>query len=192
MAADAFGIEVPADSDAFDPSGDMRDLASSLAGRIIVPVVNAVERDALAATLSPSAASPLYVHRADAPVASRTEWTQDGAQWFSICSENRGSISVVSSWVASSDRPLEWIQQGEKVHLFGSLSYNFALPASGQVTLSGIPPVGRRWDGTLRNGNTAIFTANVTTSGVLEWASRVGTGTSQFISLDGIAYRATA
>lgn len=81
MALNALGIEVPADSDDFAPALDMRELGASMAGRVVVPVANELERDALAATLSPSPASPLYVHRADAPASARLEWTEDGSTW---------------------------------------------------------------------------------------------------------------
>jgi hypothetical protein len=81
MADNDLGIDVPASTDVFDPDGDMRAMGDSFAGRIIVPVANTTERDALATTLSPSSSEPLYVHRADAPAPQRLEWTEDGTTW---------------------------------------------------------------------------------------------------------------
>ena len=74
MAADAFGIEVPADSDAFDPSGDMRDMGASLHVRTVVPVVNATARDALVVVAGQ------LVNRLDTGTLER--W--DGASWVPV------------------------------------------------------------------------------------------------------------
>ena len=90
MATTPTGVTVPAGTDVFDPDGDMRDLATSLEGRIIVPVPNTAARDALAAALAPSATEPLYVHRHDAPAGGRLEVTIDGLTWRSIWSAPPG------------------------------------------------------------------------------------------------------
>lgn len=65
MATTPTGLDVPAGTDVFDPDGDLRALAASLTGRVIVPVPNATARDALAAALPPGLAAPLFVWRAD-------------------------------------------------------------------------------------------------------------------------------
>ena len=182
MAADAFGIEIPADSDAFDPSGDMRDMGASLHSRIVVPVVNTTARDALTVTAGQ------LVNRLDTGDLER--W--DGAAWRLITSQDRGPITVASSWTPAGDRPLEWIQTGDTVTLFGSMSYNAGdLPSSGVVTPNGIPPVARRWDGSLRSGNGSILIAGLTSAGRIEWDARLGSGSS-FLALDGIIYRASS
>ncbi|WP_281860245.1 hypothetical protein [Salana multivorans] len=83
MALNELELTVPLDSDAFDPSGDMRALATSLGGSIIVPVANTTARSALVAGLgwTPTPARPLYVHRADAGVGRGIEYTTDGTTW---------------------------------------------------------------------------------------------------------------
>ena len=81
MATTPTGLDVPAVTDAFDPDGDIRGLAGSLDGRIIVPVPNITARNALAAALTPTPAAPLYVDRADAPAGASLERTIDGTTW---------------------------------------------------------------------------------------------------------------
>lgn len=84
MTLNALGIEVPAGGDEFDPQGDMVAMGASFGGRIVVPVANTTARAALAATLSPTPAVPLYVHRADAEPGQELEVTTDGTTWRSI------------------------------------------------------------------------------------------------------------
>lgn len=80
MATTATGIEVPAGGDAFDPQGDMVDLANSLRSRIRVPVANGTARTSLLAaiTWAPSALEPLRVWREDLGVE---EMTTNGSTW---------------------------------------------------------------------------------------------------------------
>lgn len=82
MATNDLGVVVPSVGDAFDPQGDMTALAASLAGQITVLVANTTERDALAATLSPTTSTPLSVFRADAPAGRQYEYTTDGITWL--------------------------------------------------------------------------------------------------------------
>ncbi|WP_087507935.1 hypothetical protein [Cellulomonas iranensis] len=84
MARNTIGVEVPAGTDAFDPQGDMVELGGSLAGRVVVPVTNVADRAQVAAALSPTPATPLYVHRADAPVGLELERTIDGTTWVAV------------------------------------------------------------------------------------------------------------
>lgn len=100
MALNDIGIEVPGSPDMFDPDGDMRELGGSLEGRIIVPVANTTERDALAGTITPTPAKPLYVHRADAPAFARLEWTDDGSTWRGIYGGEVGWVDCpkVGGW----------------------------------------------------------------------------------------------
>lgn len=100
MALNSLGVDVPAATDVFDPDGDMRALASSLAGRIIVPVANVTERDALAASVSPTPSKPLYVHRIDAPSYARLEWTEDGSTWQSVLgiTWDDAALTAATNW----------------------------------------------------------------------------------------------
>ena len=84
MAADAFGIEVPADSDAFDPSGDMRDMGASLHVRTVAPVVNATARDALVVVAGQ------LVNRLDTGNLER--W--DGAAWQVLAVGDTGWVPL--------------------------------------------------------------------------------------------------
>lgn len=90
MATIPTGLVVPAGTDPFDPDGDIRDLAASLEGRIIVPVPNAAARAALVAAVSPSESEPLYVDRRDAPLGGRLEVTTDGITWRTFWSAPTG------------------------------------------------------------------------------------------------------
>lgn len=50
----------------------------------IFPVANVAARTALAASSSPSPATPLFVFRADAPSGSQLEYTTDGTTWVTL------------------------------------------------------------------------------------------------------------
>lgn len=80
------GLTVPAGSDAFDPQGDMVNLANSLRSQIVVPVVNLAARAALVAAIgwTPTAGEPLRVCRADARVGQRDEITYNGTDWETV------------------------------------------------------------------------------------------------------------
>lgn len=87
MADNAYGIDVPAGTNPFDPDGDMRGMADgdNLGSRVWVPVANIAARDALeAAHGTPTAAKPLHVLRADAPVGAEHEYTTDGITWRTL------------------------------------------------------------------------------------------------------------
>lgn len=89
MTKNALGIEVPAGGDAFNPQGDMVEMAASMDGRIIVPVPNTTARDALAASLIPTVDKPLYVLRADAAPSPCVEWS-DGTRWHVLADTRLG------------------------------------------------------------------------------------------------------
>lgn len=80
------GLTVPQASDAYQPDADIRTLADSLAGKVIVPVANEAERAALVASLTwtPSPSRPLYVHRADAGTGLELEVTTSGTVWRTV------------------------------------------------------------------------------------------------------------
>lgn len=86
MATTASGIVVPAVLDAFDPQGDMVDLATSLRSQITIPVPNTAARTALVAAVGwvPSAAEPLHVWRADALPGRQHEYTIDGGTSWQV------------------------------------------------------------------------------------------------------------
>lgn len=86
MTTNALGVNVPVGTDSFDPAGDMTALADSLAGRIVVPVANTTERNALASSLAPSSSAPLIVYRADAPSGAEIEITENGSDWRTLLS----------------------------------------------------------------------------------------------------------
>lgn len=77
------GLTVPQASDAYQPDADIRTLADSLAGKVIIPVANETERSALVAALgwTPTPARPLYVHRVDSEFGEQAEVTTDGTTW---------------------------------------------------------------------------------------------------------------
>lgn len=105
MAQNAYGVEVPAGSDPFDPQGDMVEMANSFRSRIIVPVANATERSELLAAIdwTPSAAEPLRVWRANAPAGAQDEITTDnGVTWLSV-----QAVSD-SGWVPPATLPPTW------------------------------------------------------------------------------------
>lgn len=93
MTRNVLGIEVPAGTDAFDPQNDMVELGASLEGRIIIPVANVAARTALATTLGPTPAEPLYVHRADAPAGLETEYSTNGTTWRSVSVAMRTGVA---------------------------------------------------------------------------------------------------
>lgn len=86
MATNELGVTIPAGGDVFDPQGDMVSLANSLKSRVVVPVANTTERDALAAAISwtPTAEEPLRVSRGDADPGRELEYTTDGTNWFAL------------------------------------------------------------------------------------------------------------
>ncbi len=82
MAQNALGVEVPAGTDAFDPQGDMVQLADSLSGRVIVPVTNAAARQALLASEGSSEDDPLLVAQQD----DGAYMQHDGTRWTRFAS----------------------------------------------------------------------------------------------------------
>ncbi|ROR95987.1 hypothetical protein EDD28_0557 [Salana multivorans] len=102
MALNDINLRVPLDSDTFDPSGDMRKLASSIGGSSIVPVANTVGRDALVAGLgwTPTPTRPLYVHRANAATGWEIELTTNGTTWRSLYNNwsGDGFATAASGW----------------------------------------------------------------------------------------------
>lgn len=89
MVSTATGVAAPLPDDAFDPQGDMRRLALSLAGHVIIPVANITERAAVGGLLAAqgtgvSPSNPIYVHRFDAGAGRELEWSPDGANWRTV------------------------------------------------------------------------------------------------------------
>jgi len=88
MAVTPTGLVVPVGSEAFDPATDITDLATSLTGRIMVPVANVSARNALYAAVGASASKPLVVFRADAPPGQQVEYTTDNTTWRPVNAGN--------------------------------------------------------------------------------------------------------
>lgn len=86
MATNELGMTVPAGGDPFDPQGDMVTMADSLRSKVVVPVANTTERDALTAAISwtPTAEEPLRVSRGDADPGRELEYTIDGTTWSAL------------------------------------------------------------------------------------------------------------
>ncbi|MFD6094584.1 hypothetical protein ACFWGN_20930 [Oerskovia sp. NPDC060338] len=98
MATTPTGLTVPAGTDVFDPDGDMRTLAGSLDGRIIVPVANAADRDALAALVSPTPTEPLTVRRTDTGV---TETNTGGPTWTRVAGPLTDLVVNIALWTST-------------------------------------------------------------------------------------------
>lgn len=96
MALNAAGIEIPAGLDPFDPQGDMVELAASLAGRVVIPVVNATDRADVVSRLgwTPSPTRPLYVDRADATPGATLERTVNGVDFTPVTS--RADVQITT------------------------------------------------------------------------------------------------
>ena len=188
MAADAFGIEVPADSDAFDPSGDMRDMGASLHVRTVVPVVNATARDALVVVAGQ------LVNRLDTGNLER--W--DGADWqvLPVGATDWTPLTVYTSTyeVPSWAYPPTAKKEGNEVKLSGvvqrisgNMSANFTplgLPDS-----SWLPPSGRQVHMVASGQSGAIVRVriqfDVSPISLIVHAD----SSSPWLGLDGLSYR---
>lgn len=95
MAKNALGIEVPAATGAFDPQGDMVNLAASIKGRLIIPVPNAAARTALLAAVGSSPDEPLIVRQDD----TGFYWEHTGTAWKVFAGgHDSASISPSAPW----------------------------------------------------------------------------------------------
>jgi len=94
------GLVVPAATDAFDPQGDLVDLANSTTGRIIVPVANVAARTALAGKVLPTTGKPLFVYRADAAPGRELEYSTDGTTWTPVTAGDSGpqTPTLTNGW----------------------------------------------------------------------------------------------
>lgn len=188
MALNSLGIEVPASTDAFDPDGDIRSLGDSLAGRIIVPVANVTERNALATTLSPTPSEPLYVHRADAPVYARTEWTEDGSNWNPVYAGDSGWIALpaLAAGFTPQDSPGYRIKAGE-LRMRGALVWTGSGGPTKAFTLpsNAWPPTGTR---RFAAGIQAISSTAIRVDLNGDVLIYLSSATGQFISLNNVRY----
>lgn len=143
MVTTALGLNVPAGTDPFDPQVDIGDLATSLEGRVIVPVANVAARTALVAAVTPSVAEPLYVFRADAPAGLQLEMTTDGTAWAAM---TQGPFMPYAATLVGFSpgtaggavNRTEWRREGMLVRVryqfvFGT---NGTIPGAGGVTVS--------------------------------------------------------
>jgi hypothetical protein len=152
VATNDLGLYHPTGGDEFAPHLDIEAAVDSLAGRIVVPVPNTTVRDALAASVSPSASEPLYVHRADAPAGARTEVTENGTTWRTV---------GASQWIGEVSMPT--ITPGNTANA------NFTFPAGWFSTAPMVVA-------STRLASTCTVTAGTpTTSGVAVTVRNVGT-----------------
>ena len=122
MATTPTGLIVPAGTDVFDPDGDMRDLAGSFEGRIIVPAANTTARADIAAAVSPSISEPLYTHRADGGPRGLLEKTIDGIRWEGVAGIGTPIAPTLNSiWVTDPEDPLQLYQDGAHMVLSGGI-----------------------------------------------------------------------
>jgi len=138
MASTETGVHYPLGPDEFAPHIDDQEQAESLNGRIIVPVPNATARNALAASLAPSASEPLFVKRAD---SAGFEYTSDGSKWHAL-----GGIESFGSPTAGSGTAIS----GSALYQTASLptaAYDRLVIA--WAALYGTPAAGAVWDGAL-------------------------------------------
>jgi len=135
MVLTATGLNVPAQTEPFDPATDFADLAASMEGRIIVPVANVAARAALVTAVSPTTAEPLFVYRADAAPGLQLEVTTNGTTWAAVAQESGvgwtlAGVSFVTGWSQSASvggwRPLAYRQIGSLVRLNGVAVKNVA------------------------------------------------------------------
>jgi len=186
MATNDAGIEVPADSDAFDPSGDMRDMAASMIPRVVIPVANETARDAL----TPSAG--WLVNRLDTGNLER----YDGTAWTAFGSAYRPPVTLVTSLTAGYEAsfgfaPSARVWPNEKVELQGGIKKTSGT-MSGVQSIAVLPAAA--WPTQIQEftaaisstSPTAVVRLEITTAG--EVKAFMGSLTSAWISLDGISF----
>lgn len=103
MASTETGVHYPSGTDEFAPHIDDQEQAESLNGRIIAPVANVTDRNALAAALAPSASEPLFVKRAD---SAGFEYTTNGTKWHAVGGIERFSATSAGAGSAISGSAL--------------------------------------------------------------------------------------
>jgi len=187
MATNDVGIEVPSTTDAFDPDGDMRDMATSLIPRVVIPVANDTARDAL----TPSAG--WLVNRLDTGNLER----YDGTAWAAFGSAYRPAVTLITSFTsgygantfgfAASAR----VWPNEKVELQGGIRKDSGT-MSGNVTIAVLPAAA--WPTEVQEFTAAIGSTSptpvvrleITLAG--ELTAFMGSLTSAWVSLDGISF----
>ena len=167
MTKNGMGIEVPAGGDAFDPQGDMVELGASLLGRVIVPVANQTEADALIPVLTPSVANPLFVFLADTQALRR----HNGTTWANLIPQDlvaalcylpsNVTVSPGTPTVLGKQPLVAWTTPT----LTAGVSYD---PATGGFTVARA--------GLYQLGIGAVYDANTSGANRLAWVQN-GTGT---------------
>ncbi len=132
---------------------------------------------------------PLYVSRADAPVASRTEWTSDGSTWHQIATEERGTFTVAEGFWDVAGRGLTWITRGGQTTLYGAISRKAGNLVTGTLTLGGIPQPTQSWQGILQSGNARVVSVQLDTGRILTMLGFPVASASPWLCLDGLTYR---
>lgn len=142
MASTPLGIAYPIGSDEFAPHIDMKGIADSLEGRIIVPVANTTARAALVAAVTPSVTEPLYVERQDAPAGQQVEYTTDGTNWITLAGQMNGTpITFSSGWAsaAGTENSVRLRLNGRQVFVYGSAQRQASGTGAGSNILT-LPP----------------------------------------------------
>jgi hypothetical protein len=171
MATNDLGVAYPTGADEFAPHVDMEAMADSLHGRIIVPVANETERDALSADVVPTASTPLYVHRADAADGFKLE-VNEGAGFYSVSGASRfrfvtptasGTLADGNSVDLAATQTIPAFPFGNRpywVRISGAAVFNCPAPARGIVE-------------TLIDGSTWDYNELSTGSGTVQAGVRV-------------------
>lgn len=94
MAVDASGLQVPAAVDPFDPPADFAALATSLRGRVVVPVANAAARASLLAALVADGTPATATRPALCDVGGVIQRHDGGAGWVRV---SDGPLTVAAT-----------------------------------------------------------------------------------------------
>jgi hypothetical protein len=192
MVLTPLGLNIPAQTDAFDTATDFADLAASFEGRVVVPVANVTARATLATAVAPSLSEPLYVHRADAPAGLELEVSTDGTTWRSVFSGDGVVLPLTYSapYGPMAWQPLTLTKYGKRLIMRGAMTntallnpygaYSFITFATIDATLR--PPAGQTWvfNGTYVIAGVGFFVSQMTIqpSGVCQWQPSVAQGTA--------------
>lgn len=140
----AEGIRVPAISDNYALTTDLRLMAESI--ETVVPVPNVTARTALVSALvaagrPPSLSNPLYVDREDAAVGLHLERTSDGTNWEAFTASTSSAVPMLGVWTSSS---LTTTANGSLVTISGVVATSGGTVPAGAWTDIGVVVAGMR------------------------------------------------
>jgi hypothetical protein len=158
-----------------------------LAGDVqIHRVANTTARNALAASLTPTAANPVFVWRADAPNGQELEYTKNGTTWYYVntSEDDTGWVAITpAGGFTATGAALRKI--GNTVYARGYVSGT--IPANtttnvGPVPSGMIPAGGLDWTiSAVGQGNGAIIRAGVSGGGQIQVFSTVTTSSAVYL-----------